>query len=183
MKRPKPKPNIPTVHDYNGTGKWSREEILLRYKEYARQERIKSPADLAPHESKEGATRWVYPVMDRIIEAIEAGDAAAIQIGIELIEEDQKFPFGRLIKSNTARALRRAALKPEQVERVRKRIIQMLLDGQVPHEYQEYAKLLRKVGVGDGWAGVEERVNRSNPYVMRYYRYFTRHILQGGKNG
>lgn len=165
------------VHDYHGIGKWGRDGIDQRYKEYALRSGVRSPADLVPHEHTEGSTHWVYPVMFAVIDAIEAGDAAAIQIGVEFIEEDQTFPFGKIIKSNTARALRRAALTPEQAERIRKRVIQMLLDGHTPHEYQDYAKLLRKVGVGNWWSGVDERVDRSNPYVMRFYRYFTHHVV------
>jgi hypothetical protein len=50
----------------------------------------------------------------------------------------------------------------------------MLLDGQVPHEYQEYARLLRHIGLGP-----EERklasADCSNPYVKRYVRYFKEH--------
>jgi len=51
----------------------------------------------------------------------------------------------------------------------------MLVEGQVPHEYHEYAKLLRKVGMGPGWTPAAAIVNRSNPYVMRYVAYFERH--------
>ena len=50
----------------------------------------------------------------------------------------------------------------------------MLLDGQVPHEYQEYARLLGHIGLGP-----EERklasADCSNPYVKRYVRYFKEH--------
>ena len=173
------KPTLLNVRDYNGNGRWSREAILQRYKEYSRRVGIGPTADLVPLEHTEGATHWVYPVMFQVIEAIEAGDAAAIQIGVEFIEEDQTFPFGKILKSNTARALRRAPLSAEQVERVRRRVIGMLLAGHVPREYGDYARLLRKVGVGDLWSGVDESVDRSNRYVMRYYRYFAQYVVQG----
>jgi len=171
------------IRDYNGTGRWSRESINQRYKEYARRGGVKSPLDLKPQEHTSGTTHWVYPVMFAVIEAIEAGDPAAIQIGIEFLEEDQKFTFGKILKASNARALRRAALLPEQVERARKRIIQMLLAGQVPHEYQDYARLLRKIGVGGWWSGVEEHVDRSNPYVLRFYRYFNDFVIDGANHG
>lgn len=175
----KPKPTGLIVRDYDGTGRWSRESIVQRYNEYARQYGVKLPPDLKPEETTNGTTHWVYPVMFEVIKAIEAGDPAAIQIGVEFIEEDLTFMFGKGLKSGTARALRRAALSPEQAERVRKRVIQMLLAGHVPHEYQDYAKLLRKVGVGAWWSGVEEQIDRSNPYVMRFYRYFTQFVVEG----
>jgi hypothetical protein len=165
------------VRDYNGTGSWSGDGILRRYTRYARVFGMTALSDLTPQEHGQGATRWIYPVMERVIEAIEHGDSAAVQIGVEFIEEDQRFPFGKVLKSNTARALRRAPLTPDQAERIRKRVIRMLLDGSVPREYREYAKLLRRIGIGSAWSQVEERVNRDNPYVMRYYRYFKQHVI------
>lgn len=79
-----------------------------------------------------------------------------IEIGVEFIEEDVRFRFGRVIKSNTARALRRAELTSKQVERVRTRVAHMLIAEHVPREYREYSKLLRKVGMGDWWPLMHE---------------------------
>ena len=64
--------------------------------------------------------------MDDLIEAIKDGDLAAAEIGIELIEEEGGFAFGRIIKSNAARALARCDLTRAQQERVRSRVIDML---------------------------------------------------------
>jgi hypothetical protein len=86
-------------------------------------------------------------------------------------------PLGRILKSNTARALRRAPLSPYQQDTLRDRIVHMLLTGNVPHEYKEYAKLLRKVGIGNRWSEIEEKVDRSNHYVMKYYGYLARHVV------
>jgi hypothetical protein len=110
--------------------------------------------------------------MESVIAGIDRDDKAAIALGIDFIEESEHFVFGRILKSNTARALRRATLTPEQVGRIRKRIVEMLLAGEVPHEFHEYARLLRTIGLGDWWPIIEQRVARDNPYVMRYYQYF-----------
>ena len=48
----------------------------------------------------------------------------------------------------------------------------MLVASQVPREYREYAKLLRRIGLGDGWPDARRRVDEANPYVMRYVNYF-----------
>lgn len=114
--------------------------------------------------------------MFEVIKGIETGDEACIEIGIEFIEEDERFRFGRLIKSNTARSLRRAVLTSEQVERIRRRVAQMLIAEHVPREYREYAKLLRKVGMGDWWPFIDKRANRNNQYVLRYYNYFNQYV-------
>src|SRR5262245_24033396 len=65
-------PAIETI-DYNGEGAWSRSEILARYARYAKELGI-VPRDLSPMEFAKGNRRWVYPVMDKVIKGIEAGD-------------------------------------------------------------------------------------------------------------
>jgi len=123
---------IMVLHDYNGSGRWTRAAILSRYRELVRCLDVATPSDLQPLEVIFADNRRVYPVMDRVIEGIARGDTACIELGVEFIEEDQPFPFGRLLKSNAARALRRAELTPSQRERVRQRVIEMLIAGNTP---------------------------------------------------
>jgi hypothetical protein len=159
------------LRDYNGTGEWSAEAILDRYSQYAKKLRIEHPIDLAPATHTEGAITWHFPVMDKVIAAIEVGHKACTILGIEFIEQDQGFPFGRILKANTARALRRAELSEDQRERIRSRVVGMLIASKIPREFKEYSKLLRRVGCGSWWPIIEEGVDRENPYVLRYYRY------------
>ena len=112
--------------------------------------------------------------MEVVIRLIDAGDRAAIEIGIEFIEEDDHFVFGRILKSNTARALRRAPLTQEQQARIRERLIGMMLSGRVHHEWREYKRLLRHIGLGSLWPVLEDGVDRENKYVMKYYDYLNR---------
>jgi len=62
-----------------------------------------------------------------------------------------------------------------QEERVRRRIVSMMLAGNVPHEFREYKKLLRRIGMGSLWAEFDAQVDRSNPYVMRHSNYLDRY--------
>jgi len=110
--------------------------------------------------------------MEAVIEGIERGDKASIAIGIDFIEEDAHFPFGKTLKSNTARALRRSSLTPEQVDRIRNRVTNLLLAGQIPHEFREYAKLLRHIGIADYWPRIKQGAPIASPYVKRFYEYF-----------
>ena len=105
----------------------------------------------------------------KVIEGIEAGDAACIRLGIEFVEEDSKFAFGKILKSNTARALRRSSLSDSQKRRIRLRVFGLLRAGHVPHEYREYAKLVRKIGFD---ASEIPAVATPNPYVARFLTYF-----------
>ena len=90
------------VMDFNGEGRWSCSEILARYASYAAAMGIVS-RDLSPREHSEGGRRWVFPVMEKVIDGIADGDPACVRLGVEFIEEDAKFPFGKTLKSNTAR--------------------------------------------------------------------------------
>jgi hypothetical protein len=173
---------VMVLRDYNGSGRWSCKAILAYYDQLARRLRVAVPSDLRPMESVSADIQWVYPVMDRVIEGIGRGDIACIEIGVEFIEEDQTFPFGKRLKSNAARALRRAELTTWQKERIRKRVMEMLIAGHTPHEYRQYAKLARKIGLGEWWAQAQGRVDLAKPYVLRYYDYFRLHVV-GGSSG
>src|SRR5207247_943896 len=148
-----------------------------RYWELACRLGVAEPSDLQPREHASETDRWIYPIMERVIEGIERGNLACIELGVEFIEQDQTFPFGRRLKSNTARALRRAELTEDQKERICKRVIAMLVAGHVPREYRQYARLARKAGLADWWAQAQGRVNVTTPHVRRYYHYFTRHVV------
>lgn len=163
------------IRDYNGAGEWSVAAIRERYVRLAKAMRQTDVRNLIPREHTEGSTRWVYPVMDQVIEGIKAGDLACVELGVEFIEHGAKQPFGRTLHSNTARALSHAALSGSQIERLRGRILGMLVEGEVPREFKDYAKLLRHIGVGDRWPSIAEAVDRTNPYVMRYVRYLETH--------
>jgi len=163
------------VVDYNGTGFWSAQEILNRYVAYAKKHNIAATRNLTPRIHAENNKRWIYPVMERVIEGIEQGDPACEDIGIEFIEEDGSFPFGQILKSNTARALRRVSLTDSQKERIRKRVVGMLRAGYLPREYRQYAKLARKIGLGKSLLGLKDELPVNNPWVQHYYRYFEEH--------
>ncbi len=112
--------------------------------------------------------------MDSVIPLIERGDPAVVALGVELVEEDQLMPFGRILKAKTARALRGTTLSPDQVERIRRRVVGLLVAGTFRREFHQYAKLLRHIGLGNWWPEVERRVDRENPYAMRYFEYLRR---------
>jgi hypothetical protein len=91
--------------DYNGQGDWSSDAILKRYTLYCKQLQINESIDLTPRTLVQGDREWIWPVMEIVIQGIENGDVVCRQIGIEFIEQDQKFCFGKILKSNIARAL------------------------------------------------------------------------------
>jgi UDP-2,3-diacylglucosamine pyrophosphatase LpxH len=84
------------------------------------------------------------------------------------------------LKANTARALRRAPLTAGQEERIRKRVVEMLCAGHLPREYSQYAKLARRIGLGDWLSQVEQEADLNNVWVRHYYEYFKGHAAGGG---
>ena len=164
--------SVMRVTDYNGSGRWSVAEVSRRYAEYARRYGVTSPCDLKPmvHSTEHG--KWIYPVMDRVIKGIEKGDLACAELGVEFIEDSDSFAFGKVLKANTARALRRASLTEGQKERIRKRVTEMLSTGYLPREFRQYAKLARKIGLGEWLQRIEEQAKGGDPWVQRYYAYF-----------
>ncbi len=88
---------------------------------------------------------------------------------MEFIEEEAKFPSGKILKANVARALRRASLDEAQKQRIRQRVFGLLRDGHVPHEFREYAKLVRRIGFD---AEMLRAISSSNELVKRCLAYF-----------
>jgi hypothetical protein len=163
-------PHYGDRRDYNGTGIWSVLEVQARYRRYCELLQVRDPSLPEPSQHTEGQIVWIYPVMDSVIQGIERGDAACIALGVDFVEEDTLFPFGKILKSNAARSLRRAPLTEEQKSRLRERIVTMLVSGIIPHEMREYAKLLRVIGVGDQWPRLEFGIPKDNPFAMRFYK-------------
>ena len=161
------------VNNYNGKGFWSVEEVLRRYAQYARVFGITQLRDLTPSTHSKGDNQWIYPVMDQVIEGIEADDLGCAELGVEFIETSDSFPFGMILKSNVARALRRATLTETQNERIRRRVIEMLETGYLPREFRYYAKLARQVGMIAFMPRIKQLAERgSNEWVQRYCAYF-----------
>lgn len=171
------------THDYNGPGRWSAAEVTRRYQEYAERFGVSPVRDIKAKAHQKCEERWVHPVMYSIIDGIEEGDLACAQIGVEFIEEDQGFAFGAILKSNTARALRRfSGLTDEQITRIRARLVDMFLTGIVPREYRQYSRLLRKVGMGEQWPLVAAATPR-NHHAAQAHRYFKSHCAPHGDGG
>jgi hypothetical protein len=162
------------IADFNGRGRWSGEEIVARYRRYCGQLGI-PPRNVAGRRTVQGDRTWIYPVMDDVIVGIHQGDRACVLIGMEFIEEDQGFPFGKILKSNTARALRQAAVLDDiQQARLRRRFADMLLRGYLPREYKEYAKLFRNIGLGIHREAIV-KADQSNSFIRHWRAYLLHH--------
>lgn len=146
--------------------------VVSRYREFARQFRIPVAAVIAEIE----AGTPTHQVLGRVMAAADAGDAACVELLVEFIHEDRKMYAGKGYKASAARTLKRAALNYGQEDRIRRRVVKMLLAGNVPYEFREYAKLLRRVGLGEWGPVIEREAPVENPWVARYVRDFRLHV-------
>jgi len=158
--------------NYNADGDWSIGAVQSRYLALCTQLNVPSPRPLQPRTHRNADGDWTDPVMRAVIDGIKAGDPACAALGVEFIEQDRKFPFGRILKSDTARALRSAELPEALKRRIRRRVADMLAAGQTPHEFKEYARLLRKVGFDEVWPEMAASPPLANKYAMRHFAYF-----------
>ena len=90
---------------------------------------------------------WMSHVFDQVRFAIVRGDRLAMSIACDLIDKDPHMPFGKLIKSGLARALKQnaAALSPAERLRLVHTTLRLLALPYAPRELEDYAKLLRKL--------------------------------------
>ena len=89
---------------------------------------------------------WLSQTFTGLAKAIDSGDAVAMSLACELIHADPMLPFGKLIKSDLARALRKRASKLLPAERalIVAATLKLLKQDFAPRELEDYCKLLRK---------------------------------------
>jgi hypothetical protein len=121
------------IRNYNGDGRWSHAAIKRRWESYAKSFGT-DLLNIEPVIYETDSVRWIYPLVEAVIKGIEVKDQACIEIGIELIEGSDSMPFGMILKSNAARALRHSAerLAEDQRRRIRARVRDMLVSGYMP---------------------------------------------------
>lgn len=159
------------VIDLNGKDRWSLDGVRQRYSTYATQFQVSFPSRLEPTTHVLGETKWIYPVLEQVLRGVTQGDAACVQIAVDLVCDDARFAFGKIYKDKAATLLRRAALTASQQDQLRKRIVFMLNCGHIPPEYKCYARLLRSIGLGPYRAYLES-VIPCGPRVRHYLAYF-----------
>ena len=137
-----------TVLDYNREEEWAPEAVAARYATYCVLYGWPCQRVLAAPVFEDAGTRRIWPIMKVVNAGINEGDAACTAIGIDFICDSRSFPFGMTLKSNTARALRKATLTQRQQDRIRERVAAMLLEDYLPQEYKFYVRLFRRTGLG-----------------------------------
>ena len=157
------------IRDYNGQGRWSSESIQRRFASYAKSFGT-AVVTLEPRAYEKGAVIWIYPLLESVIDGIIQADRACIELGVELIEDSSSMPFGMILKSNTAKALRRSSefLSEDQRTRIRRRVADMLIGQYMPREFIQYVKLAHSIGFNHEVARVEAEADLTHYWVSHY---------------
>jgi len=87
-------------------------------------------------------------LIENIIKLIVKADALAIEDACKLISQDPHLPFGKLIKSDLSRALKKSAeyITNQDREKIVKVTASLLSLEFCPRETEDYCKLVRKLG-------------------------------------
>ena len=90
---------------------------------------------------------WLSQTFTALAKAIEGDDAVVMSLACDLIHADPMLPFGKLIKSDLARALRKRASKllPGERTLIVATTLKLLKQDFAPRELEDYCKLLRKL--------------------------------------
>ena len=99
-----------------------------------------------PSDGHENPAIWVSQTFGIMKSAVASGDTQAISLACELIEQDPKLPFGKLVKSDLARALKKQIVKVIASERrqVLTATAKLLNQEYAPRELEDYCKLVKK---------------------------------------
>jgi hypothetical protein len=102
--------------------------------------------EYVPHDALDHPSVWVSQCFTALARAVAGGDARAISLACDLISQDPKLPFGKLIKSDLARALKKQCHRLVVSERHQLLgATQKLLSlPYAPRELEDYGKLVRK---------------------------------------
>ena len=92
---------------------------------------------------------WGGRVLDNLTKGIKNSEQSAIDLGCELIAKDEKYIFGKIIKSNIARALKNntkyiSTYQQQQIFRVTLKLLGMEY---FPRETEDYCKLVSKFDI------------------------------------
>lgn len=120
--------------------------------------------EYVPQDALDHPGIWVSQCFTALASAAARGDARAISLACDLIGQDPKLPFGKLVKSNLARALKKQIQRLLASERIQVLgATQKLLNlTYAPRELEDYGKLVRRFPRQEV-LGMLSAVEASNP--------------------
>ena len=134
--------------NYNPEGKWSVESVQNRYRKLSLE--VGGVGGYQPEPNvytNPGGTTWIYNIMESVVDGIQLGDMACVQLSIEYIQDNIMGPTTGYIRERMARALRNSELTNDQKKQLANIFLNMLHSGQLLKEFREYCRLFKVIGV------------------------------------
>lgn len=154
--------------DFNSEGKWSVSSVKERYRELSLSLGGVSGFEPEPRKytNQKGVT-WTYNIMDSVVDGVQLGDKACIQISIEYIAAHDMRSTTGYIRERMARALRSVELTKVQKVMLAKVFLSQLESGKLYKEFREYSRLFKKIGVEPYRREIEKFENSNKHYIKR----------------
>lgn len=155
--------------NYNGEGKWSAESVIGRYRKLSLDVGGVGGFEPEPrtYVNYNGA-KWIYNIMDSVVDGVQLGDKACIELSIDYINDCPMDPTTGYIRERMARSLKQSELLSiEQEKRLANIFICQLERGKIYKEFREYGKLFKKIGIEDYRNRIEVLQQSKKDYVSR----------------
>jgi hypothetical protein len=110
--------------------------------------------------------------VSKVAQSIKQGDRSAVVLGYSLLMKDPHLPFGKILKSNLARALKRHTellTKQEKVGLAGKTATLLSLQ-YCPREVEDYCRLVKKMGhpITDDVIAMSRPINEKAQSLLAY---------------
>tara|TARA_Y100000589_G_scaffold321902_1_gene353995 strand:+ start:1210 stop:1704 length:495 start_codon:yes stop_codon:yes gene_type:complete len=154
--------------NYNSSGNWSVDSVQERYRNLSLQ--LGGVAGFYPEPRKytnQRGASWTYNVMESVVDGVQLGDCACIELSIEYIADSPMGSNTGYIRERMARALRHAELSDKQKARLAFIFINMLKTGKLYKEYREYIRLFKCIGINPYRPELCGLANSNKLYVRR----------------
>ncbi len=154
--------------NYNDQGKWSVEAVKQRYSDLRILLGGVEGFELNPrmYTNKSGFT-WIYNVMNAVVDGVQLGDNACVQLSIDYIEDNIMCSTTGYIRERMARALRHVELKEHQKKQLAEVFLNQLEDQNLYKEFKEYSRLFKTIGIEPFRKEIEKYASSEKQYIQR----------------
>lgn len=132
-------------------------------------------ADLSPYDTETRTEHLgvrLSSAVEKVAQAIKQGDRSAVILGYKLLIEDPHLPFGKILKSNLARALKHhiELLTDQEKISLAAKTAKLLSLPFCPRELEDYCRLVKKMGcpIADSVIAMSRPINEKAQSLLAY---------------
>ena len=154
--------------NYNHHGKWSVDAVKNRYANLRIVSGGAEGFELEPRTyTNKGGMTWIYNIMEAVVDGVQLGDKACVQLSIDYIDDNLMDSTTGYIRERMARALRRAELTEHQKRQLATTFLKQLEQESLHKEFKEYCRLFKTIGVEPYRARIEKCARSEKQYIRR----------------